>query len=82
MTDVSAYSRHGVGFQHPHLDQESLSGLLVSHFRMGFEKQKGCSMGKVGFDHSNLFLGFRQEIWVNTCPKYLSWLKGFKGSQM
>lgn len=55
-------SRHGVGTQQLHLKQEYF-WLLVFHFRMRFEKWKGCTMGKLGFDHSNLFSS--REIWVN-----------------
>lgn len=37
--------------------------LLAFHFRMRFKKWEGSAMGKLGFDHSNLFSP--REIWVN-----------------
>lgn len=46
------------GSQHPHLNQESLSDFLASHFRMGFEKQ-GIPW-ETGFEHSNLISSSRQ----------------------
>lgn len=71
-------SRHGVGTQQLHLRQEYF-WLLVFHFRMRFEKWEGYTMGKLGFDHSNLInsrdLGkYTQNI--------LRRLKGFKESQL
>ena len=51
--------RHGVGDLQPHLNQVSLSGFRVSHFRKGLEKWEADPIGKLGFDHSHLVFSFR-----------------------
>lgn len=68
--------------QHPHLNQESLSGFLVSHFRMGFEKWGGCSIGKLDFDHSNPSSVSGSHLGKDMPRIPLTGLKGFKGSQI